>query len=112
MLTFMSDVGPVLVALADPTRRAILERVREHPRSVTDIAKTVTVTRSAVSQHLRVLEDAGLLRSQRRGRENFYGVEVRGLIALRNYIEGFWTDVLGAFQAAAIAEAKAQKARS
>ena len=107
----MSDVGAVLVALADPTRRAILERVRERPRSVNDIAKTVTVTRSAVSQHLRVLQDAGLLRSQRRGRENFYGLELRGLVALRSYVESFWTDVLGAFQAAAVAEAKAQKGK-
>jgi DNA-binding transcriptional ArsR family regulator len=107
----MSDVGAVLVALADPTRRAILERVRERPRSVNDIAKTVTVTRSAVSQHLRVLRDAGLLRSQRRGRENFYGLELRGLVALRSYVESFWTDVLGAFQAAAVAEAKAQKGK-
>ena len=107
----MSDVGAVLVALADPTRRAILERVRERPRSVNDIAKTVTVTRSAVSQHLRVLQDAGLLRSQRRGRENFYGLELRGLVALRSYVESFWTDVLGAFQAAAVADAKAQKGK-
>src|SRR5262245_53530658 len=112
MLTLMTDVGTVLVALADPTRRAILERVRERPRSVNDIAKSVPVTRSAVSQHLRVLHDAGLLRSQRRGRENFYGLELRGLVALRTYLEGFWADVLGAFQAAAVAEAKANRGRS
>ena len=108
----MSDVGSVLVALADPTRRAILERVRERPRSVTEIASTVTVTRSAVSQHLRVLQDAGLLGSHRRGRQNFYGLDLRGFVVLRSYIESFWTDVLGAFQAAAVTEAKARKTRN
>jgi DNA-binding transcriptional ArsR family regulator len=108
----MSDVGTVLVALADPTRRAILERVRERPRSVTDIASTVSVSRPAVSQHLRVLEQAGLLRSHRSGRQNFYGLELRGLVALRTYVESFWSDVLGAFQAAAVVEARTRKGRN
>jgi DNA-binding transcriptional ArsR family regulator len=108
----MSDVGTVLNALADPTRREILERVRERPRAVTDIASTLSVSRPAVSQHLRVLRDAGLLRSHRSGRENFYGLEVKGLIALRTYVESFWSDVLGAFQAAAVVEAKTRKGRN
>jgi DNA-binding transcriptional ArsR family regulator len=112
MLTGMNDVGAVLVALADPTRRDILDRVRERPRSVSEIASTITVTRSAVSQHLRVLQDAGLLSSRRRGRQNFYALDLRGLVTLRTYVEGFWTDVLGAFQAAAVAEAKARKVRN
>lgn len=105
----MNTVGPVLVALADPTRRAILERVRERPRSVTEIASAFSVSRPAVSQHLRVLVDAGLLQSHRNGRENIYGLELRGLLALRRYLESFWDDVLGAFQAAAVAESKRRR---
>ncbi len=106
------DVGPVLSALADPTRRAILESVRAGPRAVSDIASEFDVTRPAVSQHLRVLEEAGLVRSHRSGRQNFYGLDLRGLTLLRTYVEGFWDDVLGAFQAAAIQEAKKRTDRS
>ena len=95
-------MGTVLAALADPTRRAILASVRGGPRSVSDIAGEFAVSRPAVSQHLRVLEDAALLRSHRSGRQNFYGIDLRGLTLLRTYVEGFWDDVLGAFQAAAI----------
>ena len=98
------EVGSVLSALADPTRRAILESVRSGPRSVSDIAGDFVVSRPAVSQHLRVLEDAALLRSHRSGRQNFYSLDLRGLTQLRSYVEGYWEDVLGAFQAAAVRE--------
>jgi DNA-binding transcriptional ArsR family regulator len=98
------EVGSVLSALADPTRRAILESVRGGPRSVSDIASDFEVSRPAVSQHLRVLEDAALLRSHRSGRQNFYSLDLRGLTQLRSYVEGYWEDVLGAFQAAAVRE--------
>jgi DNA-binding transcriptional ArsR family regulator len=102
------EVAQVLAALADPTRRAIVESVRRQPRAVNDIARQFDVSRSAVSQHLRVLEDAGLLRSQRDGRHNFYGVDMTGLGVLRKYVESFWDDVLGAFHAAAL-EASSQR---
>lgn len=98
----------VLAALADPTRRAILESVRGRPRSVVDIAGDFSVSRPAVSQHLRVLQDAGLLRSQRSGRQNFYSVDLRGLTALRSYVESFWDSVLGAFAIAAFKESGRQ----
>jgi DNA-binding transcriptional ArsR family regulator len=101
----MNQVDSVFAALSDRTRRGILECVREKPRSVSDIARRFSVTRPAVSQHLRILQDAGLVRSQRSGRENYYGLELRGLAAARKYIEGFWEDVLTAFQAAAVQEA-------
>jgi DNA-binding transcriptional ArsR family regulator len=101
----MTQVDSVFAALSDRTRRGILECVRKQPRSVSDIAGRFSVTRPAVSQHLRILQDAGLVRSQRRGRENYYGLELRGLVAAREYIEGFWKDVLTAFQAAAVQEA-------
>ncbi|AKF11799.1 ArsR/SmtB family transcription factor [Sandaracinus amylolyticus] len=101
------DVGTVIAAIADPTRRAILESVRHGPRSVGDIATDFDVSRPAVSQHLRVLVDAQLVRPQRSGRHNFYGLDLRGLTLLRGYIEGYWDDVLTAFQNAAIAESEA-----
>ncbi len=101
-----ADVGLILAALADPTRRNILESVRGGPRAVTDIASEFAVSRPAISQHLRVLEQAQLVRSHRSGRQNFYGLDLRGLTLLRTYVEGFWGDVLGAFQAAAIEESR------
>jgi len=99
------EVGQVLEALADPTRRAIVEAVRYRSRAVNDIASEFAVSRPAISQHLRVLEEARLLRSQRSGRQKFYGVDFYGMALLRNYLEGFWEDVLGAFKAAAEREA-------
>jgi DNA-binding transcriptional ArsR family regulator len=102
----MDSVGAVLTALADPTRRAILQRLRAQPRSVAEIAADFRVSRPAVSQHLRVLADAGLLRRHRSGRHNFYALDLRGISVLRGYVESFWDDVLGAFQAAAVAKAE------
>ena len=94
------------MALADPTRRAILESVRHGPRSVSDIAGRFDVSRPAVSQHLRVLGKARLVRPHRSGRNNFYGLDMHGLTLLRGYVESFWDDVLGSFQAAAVLESK------
>jgi len=105
------EVSQVLEALADPTRRAIVEAVRHRPRAVNDIAGDFSVSRPAISQHLRVLEEARLLRSQRNGRQRFYSVDLYGLTLLRNYLEGFWEDVLGAFQAAAEKESASARKR-
>jgi DNA-binding transcriptional ArsR family regulator len=96
----MAEIGPVLAALADPTRRAILACLRNGKRPVAEIADDFSVSRPAVSQHLRVLQDAGLLRCHRNGRQNFYSVDLRGISALRKYVDSFWDDALGAFQAA------------
>jgi DNA-binding transcriptional ArsR family regulator len=105
ILTNVEPIGNVFAALADPTRRAILEGLRARPRAVADIADDFRISRPAVSQHLKVLQGAGLLRRRRRGRQNFYGLDLRGITVLRNYVDRFWTDVLAAFQAAAIEEA-------
>lgn len=104
-----TEVAQVLTALGDPTRRAIVESVRRQPRAVNDIARQFAVTRSAISQHLRVLEEARLLQSQRTGRHNFYAIDPHGLTILRAYLDGFWDDVLGAFQAAAMRESRRSK---
>src|SRR5687767_3581041 len=100
------EEGTVLAALADPTRRAILESVRLGPRSVNDIAADFDVSRPAVSQHLRVLTEARLVRPQKSGRNNFYTLDMTGLTVLRTYLESYWTDVLAAFHNAAVNESK------
>ena len=91
----------VLAALADPTRRAILERLRGGARSVGEAALGLPVSRPAVSQHLRVLKRARLVRERAEGTRRFYSVDPVGLAALRAYVESFWTDVLAAYEAAA-----------
>lgn len=90
-----------LAALADPTRRSVFETLRAGPRSVGDLARGLPVSRPAVSQHLRVLKDAGLVRERREGTRNFYSVDGDGLADLRAYFEGFWDEALTAFKAAA-----------
>lgn len=87
----------VLTALADPTRRQILETLREGPLSVGQLADRQPVSRPAVSQHLRVLEEASLVRAQPRGNRRVYRIERQGLEELRAYLEEFWSDVLTAY---------------
>ena len=91
-------------ALGDPTRRTVFERLRGGPRSVGDLARGLPVSRPAVSQHLRVLKQAGLVRERREGTRNFYSVNGDGLADLREYFEGFWDEALTAFKAAAESE--------
>ena len=93
-----------IAALADPTRRSVFETLRAGPRSVGDLAAGLPVSRPAVSQHLRVLKDAGLVRERREGTRNFYSVDGDGLAVLREYFEGFWDEALAAFKAAAESE--------
>lgn len=88
-------------ALGDPTRRTVFERLREGPLSVGELARDLPVSRPAVSQHLRVLKQAGLVRERREGTRNFYSVDGDGLAELRTYFEGFWDETLAAFKAAA-----------
>ncbi|MGI9402339.1 MAG: ArsR/SmtB family transcription factor [Rhizobiaceae bacterium] len=81
-------------ALADPTRRAIFEDLRKGPCAVTDIAKSQTVSRPAVSQHLKVLASAGLVAARQKGTRRYYSIRREGLSELKEWVEGFWTDVL------------------
>jgi DNA-binding transcriptional ArsR family regulator len=87
-------------ALADPTRREIFESLRSGPRAVGELAAGLPVSRPAVSQHLKVLKEAGLVREQRQGTRGFYSIDPCGLEPLRTYLESFWGEVLGAFEAA------------
>lgn len=93
--------GHPLDALGDPTRRQVFELLRTGPRSVGELANGLPVSRPAVSQHLRVLEDAGLVTHRRAGTRNLYELDTRGVEALRDWIDGFWSAALARFKAAA-----------
>jgi len=93
-----------LQALGDPTRRSVLEQLRDGPRAVGEIAAQLPVSRPAVSQHLRVLKEAGLVTERQNGTRRLYRVDPDGLAALREYLEGFWEEALASFKAAAEAE--------
>ena len=93
--------GEAIAALADPTRRTVFERLRGGPRPVVEIARGLPVSRPAVSQHLRVLKEAGLVHERREGTRNFYSVDGDGLAELREYFENFWEEALAAFKEAA-----------
>jgi DNA-binding transcriptional ArsR family regulator len=90
-----------LSALADPTRRAIFERLADGPRPVVELAEGLPVSRPAVSQHLRVLKEAGLVVDRRVGARRLYQVNPDGLGALRSYLDRFWNRALAAFRTAA-----------
>ena len=98
-----------LTALADPTRRAVFERLRAGPVSVTDIAADLPVSRPAVSQHLKVLKDAGLVRDEADGTRRLYEVDSRGIEELRDWLESFWDDALEAFKAEVERPAKTRR---
>lgn len=90
-----------LEALGDGTRRRILERLRQGERSVGQIADGLPVSRPAVSQHLRVLREAGLVRERREGTRRLYRVDDGGLRAVRAFLDGFWAEALVNLKAAA-----------
>ncbi len=88
-------------ALADPTRRRLFERLARKSLSVGELAAGVPVSRPAVSQHLRVLKDAGLVTDEADGTRRLYRVDPRGIEAMKNYLDRFWDRALAAFKAAA-----------
>jgi DNA-binding transcriptional ArsR family regulator len=96
--TYVSDG---LTALGDPTRRAIFERLAERPRAVGELAGELPVSRPAVSQHLRVLKNAGLVIDRPDGTRRIYQLDPQGVDGLRRYLDGFWNRSLAAFKAAA-----------
>ena len=89
-----------LTALADPTRRAIFEKIIERPRAVGELARELPVGRPAVSQHLRVLREAKLVTSRAVGTRRIYEVDPAGLAELRAYMEQFWSHALAAYRSA------------
>lgn len=97
----MSTNGHPLDALGDPTRRQIFELLRKGPRSVGDLAGDLPVSRPAVSQHLRILEEARLVTHRKNGTRHLYELDSAGVGVLRDWVDGFWNEALARFKAAA-----------
>jgi DNA-binding transcriptional ArsR family regulator len=100
--------GHPLDALGDPTRRQVFELLRGGPRSVGELAAELPVSRPAVSQHLRVLESAGLVTHRKNGTRHLYELDGSGVAELRSWVDGFWDEALARFKEAA--EAKGGRA--
>src|SRR5579864_6054115 len=105
----MAYASQILDAFGDPTRRLVFERLRSGARSVGEIARGMNVSRPAVSQHLRVLKSAHLVTDRAEGTRRLYAVDLRGIKALRSWLDGFWGDALSAFKEAAEREATEEK---
>jgi DNA-binding transcriptional ArsR family regulator len=88
----------VLDALGDPTRRAIFEQLAERPSAVVDLADRLPISRPAVSQHLKVLKEAGLVTDVQAGTRRVYSLDPKGLDELRDYLERFWRTALHSFK--------------
>jgi DNA-binding transcriptional ArsR family regulator len=93
--------GSPFEALGDATRRAVFELLRGGPRPVGELAGELPVSRPAVSQHLRVLKEAGLVTERRDGTRRLYSIDPAGVDALRAYFDAFWTEALARYKAVA-----------
>jgi DNA-binding transcriptional ArsR family regulator len=100
----VTNADRVFAALTDPTRRAVFERLRRGPRPVGELAKGLPVTRPAVSQHLKVLKDAGLVTDRSEGTRRIYYIDPKGLGAMRAWLDQFWESALDALALAVEAE--------
>ena len=92
------DATQQIAALSDGTRRKIIQILSVGPRSVADIARQLPVSRPAVSQHLRVLKDAGLVAVRNQGTRNVYHLDPKGMAALRDYLDALWQTALEQFK--------------
>jgi DNA-binding transcriptional ArsR family regulator len=90
--------GNALAVLADPTRRTVFERLRRGPLPVNVVARGLSVSRPAVSQHLKILKRAGLVEERSEGVRRIYSVRREGLMELRDWLDGFWDEALAAFK--------------
>src|ERR671914_715820 len=97
-MTYGTSTG--LTALGDPTRRAIFERLAERPHAVGELARELPVSRPAVSQHLKVRKQAGLVIDRPAGPRRIYQLDPDGVGALRVYLDQFWNRALAAYKAA------------
>jgi len=85
-------------ALADPVRVRVLELLRDRPKAVHELAAAFDITRPAISRHLRVLKEAGLVREEKHGRENFYAIESQELLTVNRWLTRFWSDHMNRLQ--------------
>jgi DNA-binding transcriptional ArsR family regulator len=97
----MTNQALAFSALGDPTRRLVFERLARRPMSVGKLASGLAVSRPAVSQHLKVLKDAGLVVDRVDGTRRIYCIDPRGIAAMRTYLDRFWDRSLAAFKTAA-----------
>jgi DNA-binding transcriptional ArsR family regulator len=100
VLTYRSSGEHALEALGDPTRRSIFELLLERPQPVHELADALPVSRPAISQHLKVLKQSGLVIDRADGTRRIYRVEPSGVTAMREYIDQMWATALAAFGAA------------
>jgi DNA-binding transcriptional ArsR family regulator len=105
----MAYGNATFAALSDPTRRRVLERLAMGPRAVGDIAEGLPVSRPAVSQHLKVLKEAGLVSDRQEGARRIYAIDPKGLGAMRAWLDQFWDTALAAFKAEAERAANEEK---
>ena len=110
-LPLVMAYGTALAVLADPTRRRVFERLRGGPRPVNVIAQGLPVSRPAVSQHLKVLKDAGLVEERSEGVRRIYSLRREGLMELREWLDSFWGDALEAFRIEAESTAPRRRRR-
>ena len=96
----MAKDGVQLAALGDPTRRRIFELVGARPRTVAEITRELTVSQSAVSQHLKVLRESRLVRAEPKGASNVYHIDPAGLGQMRAWLDRFWSSTLAAYKVA------------
>src|SRR5690348_885404 len=96
----MATTNLAFAALADPTRREVFERLAEGPKAVGELAANLPVSRPAVSQHLKILKEAGLVSDQPDGARRVYQIDPQGLGQLRAWLDRYWDSALAAFQAA------------
>ncbi len=100
MLTYQESSGRAFEAIGDPTRRAIFELLVVRPRPVGELADALPVSRPAVSQHLKVLKESGLVLDRAEGTRRIYRVDPKGVVAMREYLDRMWDAALAAFAAA------------
>ena len=105
----MTNAARVFDTLHATTRRTVLERLREGPKSVGEIANDLPVSRPAVSQHLKVLKDAGLVNDRSEGTRRIYHIDPKGLGALRAWLDQFWDSALASFAAEVERQEKERK---
>jgi DNA-binding HxlR family transcriptional regulator len=107
----MTYEGKLFAALADPTRRAIFECVAGRRQSVAELARAVPVSQPAISQHLKVLKQAGLVRDEAAGARRIYCIDPAGLAPLRQWVDRFWADQLDAFKSIVEADDRGENNR-
>ena len=97
-MTYNQRTSRALGALGDPTRRAIFERLAAGPSAVSELAATLPVSRPAVSQHLKVLKEAGLVSESAQGARRIYRLDPRGIAAMRDWLDSHWASALDGFK--------------